>query len=79
MLCIMSFLVFVCVCVCVCVLWLCVGVSVSACASEISPVEQDVGLCVLHHCFVHLSHILVIKLIPLTVNHILAVCYVVTT
>lgn len=44
-----------------------------------SPVKQDVGLGTLHHCLVDLRDILVIKLVPLTVYYILAVCNVVTT
>lgn len=43
------------------------------------PVEQNVGLRVLHHCLVDLRHVLVIKLVPLAINDVLAVSYVVST
>lgn len=43
------------------------------------PVEQHVGLCILHHCLMDLCDILVIKLIPLAIDHILTVSYVVST
>lgn len=46
---------------------------------EVSPVEEHIGLSILHHRLMDLCYILVIKLIPLTVDHILTVRYVVTT
>lgn len=46
---------------------------------EVSPVEEHIGLSILHHRLMDLRYILVIKLVPLTVNHVLTVRYVVTT
>ena len=43
------------------------------------PVEEDVGLGVLHHRLVDLSDILVIELVPLPVDDVLAVGDVVAT
>lgn len=43
------------------------------------PVEQDIGLSILHHGLMDLCHILIIELIPLTVDHILTVSYIVPT
>lgn len=48
-------------------------------AFDFSPVEQHVGFSVLHNCLMDLCDILVIKLIPLTVDHILTVSNVMST
>lgn len=42
-----------------------------------SPIEEHVSFGVLHHRLVHLSDVLVVKLVPLAVDHVLAVSYVV--
>lgn len=38
-----------------------------------TPIEEDIGLGILHHRFVDLGDILVIELIPLPIDHVLAV------
>lgn len=43
------------------------------------PVEQHVGLCILHHRLMDFRYILIIKLIPLAVDDVLTVSYVVST
>lgn len=48
-------------------------------AFDFSPIEQHVGFSVLHNCLMDLCDILVIKLIPLTVDHILTVSNVMST
>lgn len=44
-----------------------------------SPVEQDVGFCILHHGLMNFGDILVIKLVPLAIDHVLTVGYVMPT
>lgn len=44
-----------------------------------APVEQHVGLRVLHHRLVDLRHVLIVKLVPLAVDDVLAVGDVVAT
>lgn len=43
------------------------------------PVEEYVGLHILHHCLMDLSDILVIEFIPLPIDHILTIGNVVPT
>lgn len=43
------------------------------------PIEQHISLCILHDRLVDLCDILVVKLIPLAIDHILTVSYVVST
>lgn len=44
-----------------------------------SPVEQDIGFCILYHGLMDFGDILVIKLVPLAIDHILAVGYIMPT
>lgn len=48
-------------------------------AFDCSPIKQHIGFCVLHNCLMDLCDILVIKLIPLTVDDILTVSNVMST
>jgi len=43
------------------------------------PVEKDIRFSILNYCLVHFCYILIIKLVPLSIDHILTVSYVVTT
>lgn len=43
------------------------------------PIEQNIGLCVLYNRLMDFCDVLVIKLVPLAVDHILTVSYVVST
>lgn len=43
------------------------------------PVEENVCFSVLHYGLVHLCYILIVKLVPLSIYHILTVCYVMST